>query len=251
MLNTYDKIGMAEEYSECVKSFANLTAGGQITSFGSGNLLNTLLNGLSGGSQGTIPTQNSDSNLLSSLLNSFLSGGDYSSITGLAGDALGNWLDTDRIRSSLDYYEENRLDPSYLILTEKNGRRVLSLPEEQWDLIHFMEMNVFIDDGEGFIDLGLDNIYEYNDDGDLIMEYDGTWISLNGQIVSYYMVSIDRNGDAYSIKGRIPVLLNNEPADIIVVFDNENPYGTVLGAQIRYDAGLRHNCYKGFWIRKR
>ena len=100
MLNTYDKIGMAEEYSECVKSFANLTAGGQITSFGSGNLLNTLLNGLSGGSQGTIPTQNSDSNLLSSLLNSFLSGGDYSSITGLAGDALGNWLDTDRIRSS-------------------------------------------------------------------------------------------------------------------------------------------------------
>ena len=71
------------------------------------------------------------------------------------------------------------------------------------------------------------------------MEYDGTWISLNGQIVSYYMVSIDRNGDAYSIKGRIPVLLNNEPADIIVVFDNENPYGTVLGAQIRYDAGLQ------------
>jgi hypothetical protein len=47
-----------------------------------------------------------------------------------------------------------------------------------------MEMNVFVDDGEGFIDLGLDNVYEYNEDGDLIMEYDGTWLALNGNIIS-------------------------------------------------------------------
>ncbi len=239
MLNTYDKIGIDEEYSECVKSFANLTAGGQITSFGGGNLLTTLLSGLTGGTQQPAPTQPSGSNLVGTLLNSFLSGGDYSSITGLAGDALGNWLDGDRIRSSLDYYEENRIDSSYLVITEKGGQRVLALPQEQWDLIHFMEMNVFVDDGEGFIDLGLDNIYEYNDDGDLIMEYDASWLSLNGQVVSYYMVSDDRSGDAYSIRGRIPALLNDQLVDIIVVFDNENPYGNVLGAQIKYDALLQ------------
>ena len=64
-----------------------------------------------------------------------------------------------------------------------------------------MEQNVFIDDGKGFIDLGLDNVYEYNSDGDLIMEYDGTWLALNGQIVSYYLISDDRTGDRYSIKG--------------------------------------------------
>ena len=39
-----------------------------------------------------------------------------------------------------------------------------------------MEMNVFLDDEKAFIDLGLDNVYEYNDDGDLIMEYDGTYL---------------------------------------------------------------------------
>ena len=99
-----------------------------------------------------------------------------------------------------------------------------------------MEMNVFLDDGEGFIDLGLDNVYEYNDDGDLIMEYDGTWLALNGQIVSYYMVSDDHDGDTYSIKGRVPALLNDQLVDIIVVFDNENPDGVVLGAQVKYDA---------------
>jgi hypothetical protein len=67
------------------------------------------------------------------------------------------------------------------------------------------------------------------------MEFDGTWLALNGNIVSYYMVSDDRSGDTYSTKGRIPALLNGQLVDIIVVFDNENPYGKVLGAQIRYD----------------
>jgi len=46
------------------------------------------------------------------------------------------------------------------------------MSEEQWSLVQQMEMNVFIDDGEGFIDLGLDNVYEFNEDGDLVMEFD-------------------------------------------------------------------------------
>ncbi|MBN1461194.1 MAG: peptidase C11, partial [Armatimonadetes bacterium] len=77
---------------------------------------------------------------------------------------------------------------------------------------------------------------EYNDDGDLIMEYDGTWLALNGQVVAYYMMSDDHEGDAYSIRGRVPALLNDQLVDIIVVFSNESPDGMVLGAQIKYDA---------------
>ncbi len=102
-----------------------------------------------------------------------------------------------------------------------------------------MELNVFLDDGEGFIDLGLDNVYEYNDEGDLIMEYDGTWLAINGRIVSYYMLSDDHNGDSYSIRGRVPALLNQKRVDIIIVFDNENPDGMVIGAQVQYDAALQ------------
>lgn len=235
MLNTYDKIGIDEEYSDCIKSFASLTAGGQITSLGGGNLLDTLLNGLTGGTQTTPPPASSGTDIVGTLMNSFLSGGDYSSITGLAGDALGSWLNPDKMRSSVNYLEQNRFDASNLILTEKNGQRVLALPEDQWDMIHFMEMNVFLDDGEGFIDLGLDNVYDYTEDGDLIMEYDATWLALNGQIVSYYMMSDDHDGDNYSIKGRVPAMLNDDLVDIIIVFDNENPYGKVLGAQIKYE----------------
>lgn len=98
-----------------------------------------------------------------------------------------------------------------------------------------MGMNVFADDSAGFIDLGLDNVYEYTPDGDLLIEYDGTWLALNGHTVSSCLVSEDRDGDSHSIKGRVPVLLNDEAVDIMIVFDEQDPYGRVIGAQRRYD----------------
>lgn len=234
MINTYEQIGIDDEYSKCIKSFASVTAGGQIVSDGSDNMLSTLLNGLAGGTQNQSSTQSSSANAIESLLNEFLSGGDYSSITGLVGDSLG-WLDADRMKASIAYYKENRISSNELKISDKNGQRVLALSEKQWALIQNMEQNVFLDDGKGFIDLGLDNVYEYNGDGDLIMEYDGTWLAINGNIVSYYMITEDRHGDNYSIKGRVPALLNGQRVDIILVFDNKNPYGMVLGAEIKYD----------------
>lgn len=238
MLNTYEQIGIDDEYSKCIKSFASVTAGGQIVSGGSDNMLSTLLNGLSGGTQNQSSTEAPSGAGIESLLNEFLSGGDYSSITGLVGDSLG-WLDADRMKAYVNYYKQNRIDSNSLKITEKNGQRVLALSEKQWDLIQNMEQNVFIDDGKGFIDLGLDNVYEYNDDGDLIMEYDGTWLALNGNIVSYYMINEDRHGDNYSIKGRVPALLNGQAVNIIIVFDNQNPNGMVLGAEIKYNTSTQ------------
>lgn len=227
MLNTYREIGMDEEYTECIRSFASLAAGGQIVSGTSSSPVDSLLGLFSD------DTESIGSGVVEMLLNEFLgNSGGFSGFAEIASD----WLDIGRVKAATNYYTENRLDPSALKTTVKNGRKVLQLTEKQWSLVQSLELNVFIDDGEGFIDLGLDNVFEFNDDGDLIMEYDGTWIALNGQIVSYYMISEDRSGDRYMIKGRIPALLNGQLVDIILVFDHEKPYGTVLGAQLRYDA---------------
>lgn len=243
MLQTYDRIGIADEYSECIRSYASMAAGGQVTSTGSGNVLDVLLGGLGGGGQSAPSTGSSGGSSgagglsaggLGALLEAFLSKGDFSSITGRAGGPP-EWLDVERMRSSLEYYAANRFDSSALVITQKGGQRVLALSDEQWDLVQHMELNVFLDDGDGFIDLGLDNVYEYNDEGDLVMEYDGTWLALNGRIVSYYMVTDDHSGDSYSIRGRVPALLNGQLVDIILVFDDQNPDGTVIGAQPQYD----------------
>lgn len=231
-LATYDRIGVDADYGRCIQAYASVAAGGRVTSVGSNNMLQILLEGLSGGVQPSAPSSGTD---VAALLQAFLAGGDRSSLTGIPEDSVA-WLDTNRMKASVDYYEQHRLDASSLQITEKGGQRVLALPEGQWSLVQHMEQNVFVDDGKGFIDLGLDNVYEYNEDGDLIMEYDGTWLSLNSRIVSYYMTTDDHYDDNYTIRGRIPALLNGSLVDIIVEFTDQNPDGVVLGAQKRYDA---------------
>lgn len=226
MLSTYEEIGMDEDYTRVIKSFANLNAGGQMASQG-GGLLSTLL-GSGTSSQGT------STGVIGSLISAFLSQGDFSSLTGGSTQAP-SWLDTQQVQESTQYYSETIIDPASITITNKDGERVLALTEKEWDQVHTMELSVFLDDGEGFIDLGRDNVFEYNDDGDLILEYDGTWLAVNDRIVCYYMYSYDAYGDEYKIMGRIPALLNNQRVNILVSFDQDNPYGEVLGAQILYD----------------
>ena len=228
MVDTYEEIGMEDSYTDCVRSFASVVAGGQIVAernTGTENLLGSLLGGASGG------LGNIGADLIGNLLTSTLSGGGLGSLLGSNND----WVDEEAMTSSADYYAENQFDASALIITNKDGQQVLALSEEQWSLVQYMEQNVFIDDGEGFIDLGLDNTYEWNDGGDLIMDYDGTWMSLNGNIVGYYLISDDHNGDTYSIRGRVPAMLNDVPVNIILEFNPSDPYGSVLGAQLDYD----------------
>jgi hypothetical protein len=243
ILEIYEDIGMDQNYSDCVRSFASVLAGGQAVSSGSNNLLSSLLGMFTGGNTGA--GASSGTGLVTQLLNTFLTNNNLGALGGLLGGS-SNWLDKEEVEDSLDYYKENAFDASDLKITDKDGQRVLALSEKQWDLIHHMEMNVFIDDGQGFIDLGLDNVYEYNDDGDLLMEYDGTWLALNDRIVSYYLISDDRRGDTYLTKGRVPAMLNNQLVDLIIVFDNANPYGKLIGAQKKYDTDREtHAIAKG------
>ena len=144
------------------------------------------------------------------------------------------WLDRDAMTAAEDFYANNRLDASRLIATHKGGKKVLKLTDAEWDLVQDTALNVFIDDGEGYIDLGIDNTYEFDGDLDLILDYDKTWIALNGQVVHYELMSNDVDGDSYVITGRVPALLNGERVDLILVFTDEDPYGTVAGARIVY-----------------
>ncbi len=253
-LETYEKIGINEEYSSCVKSFSNLIAGGQIVSNSTGNPLSSLLGSAigQGSSQNAVGTlissalgSGSTQDIVGSLLGSFLGGGDFSSITGLLGDVSSAWFDPDKISEMQKYYESNYLNADDIVLSEKNGGYVLSMTDENWDLVQEVELNVFFDDGEGYIDLGLDNVYEFDDDGDLLIDYDGTWLSINDHIIAYYMISDDRKDEQYTITGRVPAMLNDELVNIILIFDNENPYGIVAGASTNYDESVTETIAKG------
>ena len=46
-----------------------------------------------------------------------------------------------------------------------------------------------------------------------------------------------QNGDAWSVTGRVPVLLNDVRCDLIVVFDDQTPEGYIAGARYDYRDG--------------
>ena len=96
-----------------------------------------------------------------------------------------------------------------------------------------VDLNMFYDDGEGYIDLGLDNLYDWDDNGNLIGTTDRTWLAVNGQPVAYYR---ETSADGV-VTGYIPAFLNGERAELLVVFDDENPHGVITGARKVYADG--------------
>jgi len=132
---------------------------------------------------------------------------------------------------------DNRFDPAQLVWTQSGEGTVLRMSEKNWSLVHELQLNVFYDDGEGFIDLGLDNVYDFTADGALKGDYDGTWLAIDSQPVAYYYVDSVYSGDTYTITGRVPVLLGGERAELILVFDNAHPYGYIAGARTDYVEG--------------
>ncbi|MGN0513780.1 MAG: clostripain-related cysteine peptidase [Lachnospiraceae bacterium] len=120
---------------------------------------------------------------------------------------------------------------------DSDGDYKLKLTEKQWELILQLDLNVFFDDGEGFIDLGLDNSFEFDSEGNLIGKYDGTWLAINNQPVAYYHTDTAGDSSNYTMTGYVPAMLNGERVEIILVFDNKNPYGYVAGARTVYKNG--------------
>lgn len=265
-VSEYKSLGMDAEYTKCIQSFASLGYGGQIAASssqypssggGAGDLLGTLLGAYGSTSSGSSSSASPLGALLGSFTNSSGAASSGSSIG--AGDILSllsafsgrsmpagyGWVDTELVASSAGKIASNYIDPGRITVTSKNGRNVLALSEEEWALIQTVELNVFVDDGEGYIDLGLDNTFEWAGD-DLLLEYDGTWLTVNGKTAAYYLVSDTENSDgSWTTVGRIPALLNGELVNLCVVFDGANPDGAITGAYPLYSNGETETQAKG------
>lgn len=233
-VDTYEQIGMDAEYAECIKVFATMEVSGQAVSGGTTSPLPSLMEMLGSGSQSA---SYGNTEMIGQLLGSFL-GGDVSSISGLGLDNIG-FLSGRALNETdmAEYFAENSFDGSLLQWSDTENGTVISLPEEQWELVQTLQANLFYDDGAGYIDLGLDNVYEFDEEGNLLAPTECTWIAVNEQPVAYYHESTVDDGDTYSITGRIPVLYNGERAELVVEFTDAAPYGTIVGVRRVYTEG--------------
>lgn len=234
--NTYNQIGMDSEYAKCIKEFAALETTGQIAAGGSTSPLGSLLDiggSLIGGGGG--------GDVLTSLLGSFL-GGSGRSIDGLSGDNTG-YLKEQNAEELASYVSEHMLTGD-LSFQKKGDDYVLTLTEENWKLVHSADKNMFVDDGKGYIDLGLDNVLNYDKDGNLIADIEKTWVAINGQVVAYYHTDTTvTDGEEYYF-GYVPAMVDGTRSEIQICFDS-NGKGSIIGVLPVYKDGETETVAKG------
>ena len=247
-VDTYEKIGMGEEYARCIQAFASMEVCGQAASGGTTSPLPSLLEMLGGGYGGSYGSSSSgsygsssssygSSELLTQMLGGLLSG-EMGNIYGLTADNTGFFSGRAMGEAeTAEYLMENSFDSSLLQWQDSAAGQVISLPEEQWKLVSTLHANMFFDDGAGFIDMGSDNVYEFDENGNLLAPDELTWLAINQQPVAYYHENTVDDGENYSISGRIPVLYNGERAELLVEFTDDNPYGSVVGVRRVYVDG--------------
>ena len=179
------------------------------------------------------------------------------SLTGEAGtgtDFTGyDWYDEETVES----YDYDDLDYTELEIywDDSNEYYYLPLTDEDWDLITNVEMQILLDDGAGYIDLGSDQYFETDDYGNLILNYgaDNTWVAIGGQVVCYYAEDIIYTEDDSIFIGYVPAILNGDTyIEIILEWDGVYADGYIAGYRLTENhstiggAGTVGKGYKSF-----
>ena len=190
----YQTLGYDDAYPAFLEQFANVMAGGQISVSGFSN------------------TQN------------HAAASEYSGF---------QWFDADAGYDE-SYYETYSADLSLLETTEVDGRCVLELSEEDWEIVNDAAMQMFAVYDGFYVDMGLDDYCEFDDYGNLIVEYDQTWVALDGQVVPFFHESYTSDGDSFFTCGSVPCIYNGIDAEIVLVWDTEHPSGYAAGVRPVY-----------------
>ncbi len=134
------------------------------------------------------------------------------------------WYDNSEVESYT--YENTDYTELEIAYNETTGIWYLPMTDEDWSLITNVEMQVLLDDGEGYIDLGSDQYWETDDDDNLLLNYgsDNTWLAIDGQLVCYYAEeTIQTETDTIFI-GYVPAVLNGT-TDIDIIIERDGEYG--------------------------
>lgn len=232
VLKTYDSIDMDSSYSDCIKSFAAYQSSGQISSGGS----HSAYQNFDSYSSSDYYSGQSSADAVYELLNMFL-GGSYEQEESYSDYYSNDWSwlfgGSGWDRSIAQFVADNHFDAD---LTWKDGKICLS--KEQWKLVDDLQLNVFVDDGSGYIDLGKDNIYEIDKNGNLLKQEDLTWLAASAdeehwQVIPYYYESSLKDGENIIATGRVPVLLNGQSASLMLKLDDEGI--ELVGVSFDYD----------------
>ena len=194
----FDQIGYGDEIYDFYDTFINIVAGGQ------NSTSRSLMENLTGVAEAQT---------------------DYSSF---------NWYNS----SEVENYTYDSIDFTELQLVQdaSTGQWYLPLTSNEWSLLTEVQMQILVDDGEGYIDLGSDQYFETDDYGNLLFNFnnDNTWVAIGGQIVCYYAESTTQMDDGTNVfLGYVPAVLNGETEiHIMCKWVGDDPDGIILGYRV-------------------
>ena len=255
--DTYQAIEMPSEYTSCIHKFAQLNVGGHSVSQGSYDPFSALFGGSYSpyGQSSSSGSYNSGGGMsqeaMTQLLQALL-GGRFKDFSEVGLDELDETntkfltQDTVDVETALNTVTSDRITAEDLVWQEVNGQKVIKLTSKQWDLVERVDKAMYYQDEEGgYVELGLDNLYSYDNDGNLVPDTDRDWISINGQPVAYYHIStVEPSENEYAITGYVPIKLNGQRAMMFIVFDQDNEDGYISGITYDYAADVTETLSK-------
>ena len=144
------------------------------------------------------------------------------------------WYDSDIADASVE--EAIALNEDGMIgVVDDDGYFLADLTPEDMEKIVSVDLNLFVDDGEGYIDMGCDDVVSYNDDGIPYVAFDNEWVNVNDLPVPYFIEDEYYEEDYWYSYGCTYAELTSartgetKDIEIVLCWDSEHEDGYVKG----------------------
>ena len=129
--------------------------------------------------------------------------------------------------------------PDELVLASDGSNWVVEMDDSLWSDFADFQITVMQNYDDGYLMLGTDDAYQVTDDGNIAVDFDGEWLSIDGSFFSFYCDAPEETEDGeIRYSGTIPAILNGgERIDLVVTWPTASERGD--GETIGYVQGYR------------
>ena len=129
--------------------------------------------------------------------------------------------------------------PNELELASDGSNWVVDMDDSLWSDFADFQITVMQNYDDGYLMLGTDDAYQVTDDGNIAVDFDGEWLSIDGSFFSFYCDAPEETEDGeIRYSGTIPAILNGgERVDLVVTWPTASERGD--GETIGYVQGYR------------
>lgn len=129
--------------------------------------------------------------------------------------------------------------PDELELAWDGSNWVVEMDDSLWSDFADFQITVMQNYDDGYLMLGTDDAYQVTDDGNIAVDFDGEWLSIDGSFFSFYCDAPEETEDGeIRYSGTIPAILNGgERVNLVVTWPTASERGD--GETIGYVQGYR------------